>query len=192
MDHVSDDSNRDVKPHNFLVFSGARLKLTDFGSAAAIADDGQMRTRNSHQQPIPLSQCIIPVGTPDYIAPEVLEVAEAATVEAIKFDGVSAGSTAKRNPLDEINLDCQPGYGAGVDWWSYGACLYELAHGTAPFLTPTVRETYERILKCSVSLRLTGSIVWSDPTGRQCRTAVQTTRQPRPEVAAKKVSPGPD
>lgn len=168
--HRSDsdaDHPRDIKPHNFLVFPGSRLKLTDFGTAARQADEHRLREVSAYHQPLPLDQCLIAVGTPDYIAPEVLEMAEDATMHEIARQTVP--DTKKLcDPLADRNLEGLPGYGTGADWWSYGSTLYELVYGTAPFLTPSIKETYERIMRCSVSPHATNA----DRTRSLCRLPI--------------------
>lgn len=67
--------------------------------------------------------CVVPVGTPDYIAPEVLLCAQAA---------ISTSS-----PVDS--------YDNRVDWWSLGATLFEMLTGDTPFYAATVAETYTNI-----------------------------------------------
>lgn len=53
--------HRDIKPENILLDRFGHLKLADFGSAISMNEDGSFSS-------------ISPVGTPDYIAPELLQI----------------------------------------------------------------------------------------------------------------------
>jgi len=68
------------------------------------------------------------VGTPDYIAPEVLAVG-------------TAGADGNRR-----------GFGQECDWWSLGVIMYECLVGHTPFYASEPRETCRRILDWPRSL----------------------------------------
>lgn len=100
--------HRDIKPENILIDRFGHIKLADFGNAAALNRDGQVFSSS-------------PVGTPDYIAPELLET-------------ISTCRLAKA----QHSVSC--------DFWSMGIIGYELICEVTPFHDDNVHETYSRIL----------------------------------------------
>lgn len=107
-------AHRDVKPHNFLVDAGAvpRVVLTDFGTAAQETAPRSGRLARD--------DCLWPVGTPDYIAPDVLEAHEDALVRAEEEAELEEAADGQRPPIPGPS---PLGYGLEVDWWSLGVVL---------------------------------------------------------------------
>ncbi|XP_065830608.1 citron Rho-interacting kinase-like isoform X2 [Oscarella lobularis] len=104
--HLFGFVHRDVKPDNVLICQNGHIKLADFGSAAKLSPGS--KTVKSQ----------MPVGTPDYIAPEVLSC----------INGPSCS------------------YGSECDWWSLGIVAYEMIFGETPFTHDTVGATYSSIM----------------------------------------------
>ncbi|KAG0333491.1 Serine/threonine-protein kinase MRCK alpha [Podila humilis] len=94
--HKHNYIHRDLKPPNILLDATGHIVLADFGACAKLDAAGQV-----HGQTVPL-------GTWDYISPEVV-------------DAQSGGKP----------------YGKEVDWWAVGVVTYELLVGEAPFYAET-------------------------------------------------------
>uniref|UniRef100_M4BTT3 Protein kinase domain-containing protein n=1 Tax=Hyaloperonospora arabidopsidis (strain Emoy2) TaxID=559515 RepID=M4BTT3_HYAAE len=90
---------RDLKLENILMDSEGHVAITDFGLSK---EDDEGSTF---------------VGTPEYLAPELLCSQRTAT-----------------------------SYGNTVDWWSYGVLVYEMIQGHTPFWDKNRREMFQNIL----------------------------------------------
>ena len=98
--------HRDLKLGNLMVSKSMDLRIGDFGLAAAL-DSAESRR---------VTMC----GTPNYIAPEVL-------------DGKKTG-----------------GHSYEADIWGFGVVLYTLLVGCPPFETSNVKSTYKKIQEGTV------------------------------------------
>uniref|UniRef100_A0A8B9SRG6 Citron Rho-interacting kinase n=1 Tax=Anas platyrhynchos TaxID=8839 RepID=A0A8B9SRG6_ANAPL len=98
--------HRDIKPENVLIDRIGHIKLVDFGSAAKMTVNKTVNAK-------------LPVGTPDYMAPEV---------------------------LTGLNGDGKASYGPECDWWSLGVIAYEMIYGRSPFTEGTSAKTFNNIM----------------------------------------------
>ncbi|NXX83001.1 CTRO kinase, partial [Urocolius indicus] len=98
--------HRDIKPENILIDRTGHIKLVDFGSAAKMTVNKTVNAK-------------LPVGTPDYMAPEM---------------------------LTGLNGDGKASYGAECDWWSLGVIAYEMIYGRSPFTEGTSAKTFNNIM----------------------------------------------
>ncbi|NXJ78809.1 CTRO kinase, partial [Trogon melanurus] len=98
--------HRDIKPENILIDRTGHIKLVDFGSAAKMTVNKTVNAK-------------LPVGTPDYMAPEM---------------------------LTGLNGDGKASYGPECDWWSLGVIAYEMIYGRSPFAEGTSAKTFNNIM----------------------------------------------
>ncbi|XP_038618359.1 citron Rho-interacting kinase isoform X4 [Tachyglossus aculeatus] len=98
--------HRDIKPENVLIDRTGHIKLVDFGSAAKMTINKMVNAK-------------LPIGTPDYMAPEVLTV---------------------------MNGDGKGAHGPECDWWSLGVIAYEMIYGKSPFTEGTSAKTFNNIM----------------------------------------------
>ncbi|NWH55883.1 CTRO kinase, partial [Geococcyx californianus] len=98
--------HRDIKPENVLIDRTGHIKLVDFGSAAKMTANKTVNAK-------------LPVGTPDYMAPEM---------------------------LTGLNGDGKASYGPECDWWSLGVIAYEMIYGRSPFAEGTSAKTFNNIM----------------------------------------------
>ena len=106
--------HRDLKPENLLLSSkedpNAKVLITDFG-LSAIMVSAEERLKRA-------------VGTPGYLAPEVL-----------------------------FTLDTDEGYGLEVDAWGIGVIMYILLCGYPPFYGEDDDAVYDKICDCDYSFQ---------------------------------------
>lgn len=102
-------ANSDLKPDNVLLDARGHVKLADFGSCVMFDD-------------VKKPGMGIPVGTPDYISPEVLQALE--------------------RPRDSYGPEC--------DWWSLGVVMWEMLCGELPFSGDSFAEIFNEIMRRQV------------------------------------------
>ena len=102
--------HRDLKLGNLFLDSKMQVKIGDFGLSTQLRGEVDLRS----------SIC----GTPNYMAPEILEAQDA-------------------------QGEC--GYSFAADVWALGVIMYTMVVGRPPFETTVVEETYQKIKDVSYS-----------------------------------------
>ncbi|KAL3857416.1 hypothetical protein ACJMK2_012090 [Sinanodonta woodiana] len=149
--HLMGYVHRDIKPENILLDYQGHIKLADFGSAAKLSSDHLVSSQ-------------MPVGTPDYVSPELL--------------------TSMNNHHVKAN------YGVEVDWWSLGICMYEMLYGKLPFTDEggSMVSTYANIMNYKNFLKFPANVTAS-PEAVDLITKLLTDKKDRLDYSGIKKHP---
>ena len=111
--HKMGYAHNDVKPENILIDRFGHIKLTDFGSADPLSPKNKSLLSLESRRP---------VGTPNYVSPEML----------------------RRFEDNDSDSECDP---RKSDFWSMGVVGHEMATGSTPFADEnSMLNTYSNIM----------------------------------------------
>ena len=97
---------------------------------------------------------VMPVGTPDYIAPEVLQCLQGGhckvsySLVLVVIEGLNPYSFSQFTTVLTASILQSDSHGAECDYWSLGVLAYEMFFGVTPFndLEGSVINTYSNIM----------------------------------------------
>ena len=116
-------AHRDLKPENVLLDHRGYPKLCDLGSCTRLSVGG---SNDAGSNPRRGGRSYTAVGTPEYLAPEVIDP--------------DAGRLHLSPSLSRVGYEAR-----AVDWWALGVLAFELTHGRPPFRARNVHALYRAI-----------------------------------------------
>ena len=166
---------RDLQPDNVLVGANGHIMLADFGVAKRLLNDSSAEGENGRGgRVVGAKSC---VGTPGYMAPEVLC--------RRMLDRSGKGKDGERAEL----------YSYAVDWWALGAVIHTMLTLDEPYGMQTVLEVIAKPGRAHEAARRSphGAPPWTSqltPHGPPLATVTQVIAKPEraQEVADHRIS----
>jgi serine/threonine protein kinase len=132
---------RDLKPENILLHASGHIRLTDFDLSKA-----SVTPVNAH-----VVQSMM--GGPTMVAEPTLVTNSFVGTEEYLAPEVIVGK----------------GYGASVDWWTFGILMYEMLYGVTPFRGKSQPDTFHRIEKTQVKFPEHAR----GPVSKECKSLIK-------------------